>query len=68
MFIFSCYTVFAYIDVVNLTKSDVKIGADGKQWLIKNRQKTYIAGKSTHITPAQQAGIAVFLLQLQLAK
>jgi len=39
MFLFSCYTGFAYIDAASLTKEHLKIGQDGKQWLIKPRQK-----------------------------
>jgi integrase-like protein len=30
IFVFSCYTGFAYIDVINLTLNDLKIGIDGK--------------------------------------
>lgn len=40
LFIFSCYTGLAYIDVMRLTPSNISIGIDGKQWLITNRQKT----------------------------
>ena len=40
IFLFSCYTGFAYIDVVNLTIDHIKIGPDGNKWLIKSRQKT----------------------------
>jgi len=54
MFIFSCYTGFAYIDVVNLTKSDLKIGVDGKQWLIKNREKTDIPERVPVLPPVAE--------------
>ena len=40
IFLFSCYTGFAYIDVATLTSAHIKIGIDGKKWLIKPRQKT----------------------------
>jgi len=40
MFLFSCYTGFAYVDVANLTADHIKIGIDGNRLLIKNRQKT----------------------------
>lgn len=43
IFLFSCYTGFAYIDVFNLTIEHFKNGTDGKKWLIKYRQKTGIA-------------------------
>lgn len=40
MFIFSCYTGLAYIDIYNLTKEQLSIGIDGSLWIITNRQKT----------------------------
>ena len=43
MFLFSCYTGFAYVDVAHLTTAHIKIGPDGKKWLIKCRQKTGIS-------------------------
>jgi integrase len=42
VFVFSCYTGFAYVDVASLTANHIKIGEDGKKWLIKPRQKTGI--------------------------
>jgi integrase len=42
IFVFSCYTGFAYVDVASLTSDHIKIGDDGKRWLIKPRQKTGI--------------------------
>ncbi len=42
IFLFSCYTGFAYIDVANLTTDHIKFGVDGKRWLVKPRQKTGI--------------------------
>jgi len=42
VFVFSCYTGFAYVDVANLTSDHVKIGVDGNKWLVKPRQKTGI--------------------------
>lgn len=43
IFLFSCYTGFAYVDVASLTAEHIKIGPDGKKWLIKCRQKTGIS-------------------------
>jgi site-specific recombinase XerD len=43
LFIFSCYTGFAYIDASKLTPENIHIGIDGGRWLMKNRQKTDIA-------------------------
>lgn len=46
IFIFSCYTGLAYIDIFNLTKDQISIGIDGNQWIITSRQKT---GSSSNI-------------------
>jgi len=40
IFLFCCYTGFAYVDVKNLTKNNVNIGVDGEQWIYTRRQKT----------------------------
>jgi integrase len=40
IFLFSCYTGLAYIDVKNLKISDIKVGEDGEKWIITTRQKT----------------------------
>jgi len=40
LFIFSCYTGLAYIDVMQLTPSNITVGIDGDYWLITSRQKT----------------------------
>ena len=40
IFIFSCFTGLAYIDVKNLTKQNIHRGFDGKQWISTKRQKT----------------------------
>lgn len=40
MFLFSCYTGLAYSDVEKLSKSDISIGIDGKQWINIKRTKT----------------------------
>ena len=39
LFIFSCYTGLAYIDVVNLVPSDIVLGIDGTKWIFSNRGK-----------------------------
>lgn len=46
MFIFSCYTGLAYIDIYNLKKEQLSIGIDKTLWIITNRQKT---GNSSNI-------------------
>lgn len=54
VFLFSCYTGFAYIDVMNLTADHIKVGIDGKKWLIKNRQKTDISERVPILPPAEK--------------
>ena len=39
-FIFSCFTSLAYVDVKQLSKSNINIGIDGDQWIFTRRQKT----------------------------
>jgi hypothetical protein len=45
IFLFSCFTGLAYIDVQNLTKSHVSLGIDGEKWIFIHRQKTETASK-----------------------
>ena len=45
IFIFSCFTGLAYIDVKNLTKSHISFGIDGEKWIFTHRQKTESASK-----------------------
>lgn len=45
IFLFSCFTGLAYIDVKNLTKSNISIGIDGEKWIYTHRQKTESASK-----------------------
>jgi integrase len=40
IFLFSCYTGLAYIDVKQLQRSQIATGIDGEKWLFTNRQKT----------------------------
>ena len=40
IFIFSCYTGLAYIDVKKLRRSQIVKGVDGEEWIITERQKT----------------------------
>lgn len=43
IFIFSCFTGLAYIDVRNLTKDNIRTSFDGKLWIMTSRQKTNTA-------------------------
>lgn len=45
IFLFSCFTGLAYIDVQNLTKSHVSLGIDGEKWIFTHRHKTETASK-----------------------
>lgn len=40
IFVFSCYTGLAYIDVMQLKPEDIHLGNDGNHWIITSRQKT----------------------------
>lgn len=40
IFLFSCYTGLAYVDIYQLKISEVIIGRDHDRWIISNRQKT----------------------------
>ncbi|MEO6692208.1 MAG: site-specific integrase [Saprospiraceae bacterium] len=40
IFIFSCYTGLAYVDVFNLNPNNIVIGIDGEKWIHTSRQKT----------------------------
>jgi len=40
LFVFSCYTGIAYIDIMSLTNDNVLKGIDGYDWIFTNRQKT----------------------------
>ncbi|CDN30456.1 transposase [Mucinivorans hirudinis] len=40
IFIFSCFTGLAYIDVKNLTQENVRTSFDGNLWIMTKRQKT----------------------------
>lgn len=40
LFIFSCYTSLSYIDAINLSAENIRIGIDGELWIFYNREKT----------------------------
>ncbi|MDR3652361.1 MAG: site-specific integrase [Paludibacter sp.] len=42
IFIFSCFTGLAYIDVYNLTEKNIRTSFDGNLWVMAKRQKTNI--------------------------
>ena len=54
IFIFSCFTGLAYIDVKQLTTDNISLGIDGDKWIFKNRQKTDTASKIPLLPMAQE--------------
>ncbi|NNT71653.1 site-specific integrase [Flavobacterium sp. IMCC34852] len=54
IFIFSCFTSLAYIDVQQLTTDNIALGIDGDKWIFKNRQKTDTASKIPLLPTAQK--------------
>lgn len=46
IFVFSCYTGLAYVDIEKLTINHIVIGIDGKKWIHTDRTKT---GTKSHI-------------------
>lgn len=45
IYIFSCFTGLAYIDVQQLTADNISMGIDGEKWIFKDRQKTDIESR-----------------------
>jgi len=54
IFVFSCYTGLAYVDVQKLKRSDIRYGEDKKFWLFVVRQKTNSPSRIPLLMPAQQ--------------
>ncbi len=53
LFLFSCYTGIAYVDIVKLSKNNIVIGIDGYSWIFTNRQKTKAPVKIPILPKAQ---------------
>jgi site-specific recombinase XerD len=53
IFLFSCYTGLAFVDVFQLTPSCIAKGIDGKQWIFTARQKTDTPTRIPLLPPAQ---------------
>lgn len=45
IFLFSCYTGLAYVDVHKLRRSEIITGMDGHQWIFTSRQKTEVPSR-----------------------
>ncbi len=54
IFVFSCFTGLAYIDVKQLTKNHISYGIDGDKWIFTTRQKTETLSKIPLLPIAQQ--------------
>jgi len=52
LFVFSCYTGIAYIDVMLLTEDNLLMGIDGNKWIITKRHKTGTPVKVPLLKPA----------------
>jgi len=45
IFLFSCFTGLAYVDVKKLKRSEIFVGVDGDKWLVSRRQKTDVTAR-----------------------
>ena len=45
IFLFSCFTGLAYVDVKKLKRSEIIVGVDGEKWLVSRRQKTDVSAR-----------------------
>jgi site-specific recombinase XerD len=52
IFLFSCYTGLAYVDVLQLTRAEITIGIDGEKWIYTSRQKTDTSTRIPLLPPA----------------
>ena len=54
IFLFSCYTGLAYIDVQKLKRSEVGVGVDGEKWIFIKRQKTHTPARIPILPHAEE--------------
>lgn len=54
IFLFSCYTGLAFIDVFQLTPANIAQGVDGNQWIFTSRQKTDTPSRIPLLPQAQE--------------
>ncbi len=54
IFVFSCYTGLAYIDVMRLTPNNIRKGIDGMNWIYTQREKTSTPVRVPILKKAQQ--------------
>ena len=53
LFVFSCYTGLSYIDVMKLKLNNIRIGINGMNWIITQREKTSSAVRIPILSQAQ---------------
>jgi|GEM_PF-2167116 len=66
VFLFQIYTGLSYIDVKTLRKEHITRGIDGKNWIIKKREKTKSVAKIPLIDKAQDLLDKYFVLEGQV--
>ena len=52
IFLFCCYTGYAFVDVEKLTPNEIGLGMDGKKWIYTRRQKTGTQANVPLLPPA----------------
>lgn len=52
IFLFCCYTGYAFVDVEKLKPTDVALGIDGGKWIFTNRKKTGTTSNVPLLPPA----------------
>lgn len=53
LFLFSCYTGLAYVDIRKLSSENIAKGIDGNTWIITKRQKTKTSVRIPLLGPAE---------------
>ncbi|MBF6608337.1 MAG: site-specific integrase [Flavobacterium sp.] len=54
LYLFSCYTGLAYVDLEKLTPDNISIGIDGRRWIFTHRQKTEVPSNIPLLPVAEQ--------------
>lgn len=54
MFLFSCYTGLAYVDVAKLTKNAIVADGNGTTWIVVDRTKTGVRANIPLLPPAEK--------------
>ena len=54
IFLFSCYTGLAYVDIQKLKRSEITMGIDGIKWIFTRRQKTETPSRIPILPQAQE--------------